>query len=70
MSAARSSAGSWFRTAEGRRYGIEIALVVGAKILLLCALYVLFIAPQLRVDTSPPALRARLTDTPPVQATP
>jgi len=70
MSAARNSAGSWFRTADGRRLGLEIALVIGAKILLLYALYVLFVAPQARVDTSAAALRARLTETPPVQAMP
>ena len=70
MSAARTSAGSWFRTADARRYRLEIAVVIGAKILLLCALYVLFVAPQARIDTSPPALRERLTETSPTQSTP
>jgi hypothetical protein len=70
MGAVRTSTGSWFRTADGRRYGLEIVVVISAKILLLWGLYVVFVAPQARVDTSPPALRERLTESSPVQATP
>jgi len=70
MSAAHTSTGSWFCGADGRRYGLEIVVVVGAKILLLYALYVLFVAPQARVDTSAPALRERLTEPSSRQARP
>ena len=53
---------SWFRGPLGRRYGIELALIVLAKLALLTVLYFLFIAPQSRADTSPTSVRQHLSD--------
>ncbi len=46
----------------GRRYFLELALIIVAKIVVLSIIYVVLIAPQPRADTSPAAIRARLTD--------
>jgi hypothetical protein len=56
------SATSWFATRAGRRYGVELGLLVLAKLVLLSALYLLFIAPQPRADTSPEAVQSHLLD--------
>ncbi len=48
---------SWFRSAAGIRFGLEVAAIVLAKIAVLVLLYLAFVAPQPRVDTSPAALR-------------
>jgi cytoskeletal protein RodZ len=36
---------TWFRTREGRRYGWEIAAVIVVKLVLLTALWFVFIKP-------------------------
>lgn len=51
---------SWFRTAAGRRFGVEIGLIVLAKAALLTLLYFALVAPQPRADTSPAAMRAHV----------
>jgi len=48
-----SSAEVWFRTREGRRYGWEIASIIIVKLLLLCALWFVFIKPWPRPSTPP-----------------
>jgi hypothetical protein len=63
MTSSGLSATSWFATRAGRRYGIELGLLLLAKLALLTALYFLFIAPQPRADTSPGAVRSHLLDT-------
>lgn len=55
-----ASAGSWFRSAAGRRYKIHFAWLIVAKAVLLAALYFIFIAPQTRADTSAEAVRNRI----------
>ena len=40
-----SSESSWFRTREGRRYGFEIAVIIGVKLVLLAVLWFAFVAP-------------------------
>jgi hypothetical protein len=59
---------SWFRSAAGRRYGLEFALIVAIKFVLLALLYWLFIAPQPRADTSVDALRERMLGSAPAAA--
>jgi hypothetical protein len=54
---------SWFRSAAGLRYGIEIAVIVLAKLAILVLLYLVFIAPQPRADTSPASVRAHMLAT-------
>ena len=51
---------SWFRSAAGLRFAIEIGLVVAAKLALLSLLYFAFVAPQPRADTSAAAMRAHV----------
>jgi hypothetical protein len=51
---------SWFRSAAGLRFGVEIGVIVLAKLAVLVLLYVVFIAPQPRADTSPASVRARM----------
>ena len=51
---------SWFRTAAGLRFGVEIALIVLVKLALLILLYFAFVAPQPHADTSPPSMRAHV----------
>ena len=60
--APRQSANSWFRSPAGRRYGLELTLVVLAKLIALTILYYAFIAPQPRTDLSPGALQKHLLD--------
>jgi hypothetical protein len=62
MTPSGHSATSWFATRAGRRYGIELGLLLLAKLALLTALYFLFIAPQPRTDTSPGAVQSHLLD--------
>ena len=62
MTPSGHSATSWFATRAGCRYGIELGLLLLAKLALLMALYFLFIAPQPRADTSPGAVRSHLLD--------
>ncbi|MBS0515393.1 MAG: hypothetical protein JSS16_07965 [Proteobacteria bacterium] len=47
------SAPSWFRSVEGRRYRRHLLWLVVLKIVLLAAIYLIFVAPQPRADTSP-----------------
>jgi len=62
MQAARDSdAGtSWFRTRGGRRFGIEFALIIGIKLLLLIAIWALFFRTHPRPDTAPAAIENHL----------
>jgi hypothetical protein len=47
---------SWFRGRGGRRFGLEFALIILIKLVLLGALWALVIRPQPRADTSPAAI--------------
>ena len=51
---------SWFRSAAGLRFGIELGVILLAKLAVLVLLYAVFIAPQPRADTSPASVRAHL----------
>jgi hypothetical protein len=51
---------SWFRSAAGLRFGLEIAVIVLAKLAALVLLYFVFIAPQPRTDVSPASMRAHV----------
>jgi hypothetical protein len=51
---------SWFRSAAGLRFGLEIAVIVLAKLAALILLYVVFIAPQPRAAVSPVSMRAHV----------
>jgi hypothetical protein len=51
---------SWFRSPAGLRFGVEVGAIVLAKIVVLILLYVVFIAPQPRTDTSPASVRAHV----------
>jgi hypothetical protein len=62
MTSSELSATSWFATRAGRRYGIELGLLLFAKLILLVALYFLLIAPQPRTNTSPDAVQSHLLD--------
>jgi hypothetical protein len=53
---------SWFASRGGRRYTLELAVVVIAKLVALTILYFAFIAPQPRTDLSPDALQRHLLD--------
>jgi hypothetical protein len=59
MHPARETA-SWFRTRDGRRFGLEFALIVGVKLTLLTLIWVLCFRPYARPDTSPSAVRSHL----------
>lgn len=50
----------WLRRPAGRRYLCELALLLAAKLALLIVLYVVFVAPQPRADTSAAAVRAHV----------
>jgi len=52
----------WFRSADGRRYGREIALLLVLKLVLLLALWAVAVKPATRADTSPAALAQHLSD--------
>jgi hypothetical protein len=60
----RAPARSWFRSANGRRYGREMAVVHAAKLTALLLLYFLLFAPQPRADTSPASMCAQMLDAP------
>lgn len=64
MQSAHCNARSWFTTRAGRRYNLELALVVLAKLVALTILYYACIAPQPRADLSPGAVQRHLLDTP------
>jgi len=51
---------SWFYSAAGLRLGIEVGVIVLAKLAVLVLLYVVFIAPQPRAGTSPASVRAHV----------
>lgn len=51
---------SWFRSRGGRRFGLEFALIVLVKIVLLGVLWYAFFAPHPRPDTSPGAVERHL----------
>jgi len=51
---------SWFRTRGGRRFGIEFALIIGIKLLLLIAIWALFFRTHPRPDTGPAAIENHL----------
>jgi hypothetical protein len=51
---------SWFRTRGGRRFGIEFALIVVVKLLLLTLLWWICFRPHPRPDTSPAAMERHL----------
>ena len=51
-----------FSDIVGRRYFLEIALIFAAKIVALTLIYFALVAPQPRADTSPDAIRARMTE--------
>jgi hypothetical protein len=51
-----------FSDIVGRRYFLEIALIFAAKIVALTLIYFVLVAPQPRADTSPAAIRARITE--------
>jgi hypothetical protein len=51
---------SWFRTRGGRRIGVEFALIVVVKLLLLTLLWWVFFRPHPRPDTSPAAIERHL----------
>jgi hypothetical protein len=55
---------SWFRSAAGLRFGIEVGVIVLAKLAALVVLYFVFIAPQPRIDASPAATRAHVLAAP------
>ena len=46
---------TWFRTREGRRYGLELALIIAVKLALLAVLWFVFIKPWPRPSTPPAA---------------
>ncbi len=56
-----SNAGtSWFRTRGGRRFGLEFALIIVVKLLLLGAIWYVCFRPHPRPDTSPAAVETHL----------
>ena len=56
----RSASTSWFRTRGGRRFGLEFALIVIVKLLLLTAIWFVCFRPHPRPDTSPAAIERHL----------
>jgi hypothetical protein len=62
MQAARDSSVdvSWFRTRGGRRFGIEFALIIVVKLVLLVVLWYVCFRPHPRPDTSPAAIEKHL----------
>jgi len=56
----RNAAPSWFRTRGGRRFGLEFALIVTIKLLLLILLWIICFRPHPRPDTSPAAVAAHV----------
>ena len=62
MQSTHFDARSWFTTRAGRRYRLELTLVVLAKLVALTILYYAFIAPQPRAELSPGAVQHHLLD--------
>jgi hypothetical protein len=62
MTSSGQGAASWFATRAGRRYGVELGLLLLAKLVLLSALYFVFVAPQPHADTSSAAMQSHLLD--------
>lgn len=62
MSAARDRPAdtSWFRTRGGRRFGLEFALIIVVKLLLLTVIWIVCFRPHPRPDTSPAAIQNHL----------
>lgn len=62
MQAAREriASTSWFRTHGGRRFGIEFALIIVVKLLLLTLIWYVCFRPHPRPDTSPAAIEQHL----------
>ena len=56
----RSAGMSWFRTSGGRRFGLEFALIIVVKLVLLTALWMVCFRPHPRPDTSPAAIEKHL----------
>jgi len=56
----RDATPSWFRTRGGRRFGLEFALIVTIKLLLLIVLWYVCFRPHPRPDTSPAAIENHL----------
>ncbi|MEO8803070.1 MAG: cytochrome oxidase putative small subunit CydP [Rudaea sp.] len=52
----------WFGSRAGRRYKLELCVLVVAKLAALTLLYFAFIAPQPRADISPGAVQHHLLD--------
>jgi hypothetical protein len=51
---------SWFRSAAGLRFGVEVGVIVLAKFAVLVLLYLVFVAPQPRADTSAGSMRTHV----------
>lgn len=51
---------SWFRTRGGRRFGLEFAVVVAAKLVLLTILWWACFTPATRPDVTPAGVADRL----------
>jgi len=51
---------SWFRTSGGRRFGLEFALIIIVKLILLTLLWFICFRPHPRPDTSPAAIERHL----------
>ena len=56
----RSAETSWFRSRGGRRFGLEFALIVIGKLVLLVVLWWICFHPHPRPDTAPPAIERHL----------
>ncbi|HET8940938.1 MAG TPA: hypothetical protein VFN13_03015 [Rudaea sp.] len=56
---------SWFASPAGRHYGLEMALVVIIKLVVLAMLYGIFIAPQPHTNVSCASMQQHLLDAPP-----
>jgi hypothetical protein len=51
---------SWFRSRGGRRFGLEFALIIVIKLLLLIVIWALCFRPHPRPDTAPAAIENHL----------
>ena len=56
----RDATTSWFRTRGGRRFGLEFALIITIKLLLLIVIWYVCFRPHPRPDTSPAAIENHL----------
>ncbi|HEY0178956.1 MAG TPA: hypothetical protein VGC30_04920 [Dokdonella sp.] len=69
MSAAfRHAERSWFRSRAGRRFGLELVLIVGVKLLLLTALWLVCFRPYPRPDHDAVAVARHLLSPSPENA--